>query len=121
MQTVGVMSSDAPPLNESQAQARERLVLLCRHMLSGELSFLEGSIQLCALRSSVGVPEFDPDLAAFVAIASATDHLPPRRVQHLWSAAALQRLQPELARWEIWAKGVADQACRHLIARFSPA
>jgi len=56
-----VLHSDAPALNESQAQARESLVLLCRQMLSGELSFFEGAIQVCGLRFKIGVPEFDSD------------------------------------------------------------
>jgi hypothetical protein len=114
------MSIDSPALNESQVQAREKLVLLCRQMLSGELSFFEGSIQVCSLRFMVGVPEFDPDLLHFVAIESETDHLPLGQVQHRWSAEALRRLQPEFEKTEIWANGVASQACQNLIARFSP-
>ena len=114
------MRIDSPALNESQAQARERLVLLCRQMLSGELSFFEGSILVCSLRFMVGVPEFDHDLLTFVAIESETDHLPPRQVQHRWSAEALRRLQPEFEKAEILAKELATQACLNLIERFSP-
>jgi len=117
---LGVMTVDSPPLNESQAQARASLALLCRQMLDGELSFFEGAIQVCALRFSVGVSEFDPDLLKFVAIASETDHLPPAHVQHRWSSAALQRLQPEFERIEIWARGFAVQACQNIIERFPP-
>mgnify|MGYP003346502157 CR=1 FL=1 len=114
------MTIDSPALNESQAQARKSLVLLCRQMLSGELSFFEGAIQVCALRFCVGVSEFDPDLLAFVGVASETDHLPPRQVQHHWSSAALQRLHPEFEQTEVWAKGFASQACQNIIERFSP-
>ena len=48
------------------------LVLLCRQMLSGELSFFEGAIEVCSLRFSIGVPDTDTDLLAFVAIESET-------------------------------------------------
>ncbi len=115
-----VLHSDAPALNESQAQARESLVLLCRQMLSGELSFFEGAIQVCGLRFKIGVPEFDSDPLAFVAVESEADHLPPRQVQHRWSKTAPQRLQPEFEQTEVWAKGVAEEACHNLIRRFSP-
>lgn len=114
------MTIDSPALNESQAQARAALSMLCHQMLNGELSFFEGAIQVCALRFSVGVPEFDPDLLAFVAVASETDHLPPSQVQYRWSGEALQRLQPEIERAEVWAKGFASQACQNIIERFSP-
>ncbi len=109
---------DSPALNESQAQARERLVSLCRQMLAGELSFFEGAIQVCSLRSSIGVPDADPDFQAFVVIWSETDHLPPRHVQHRWSSTALLRLQPEFEQTETWARGFANQACENLIKRF---
>jgi Protein of unknown function (DUF2489) len=114
------MTIDPPALNESQAQARVSLALLCHQMLNGELSFFEGAIQVCALRSSVGLPEFDTDLLAFVAIASETDHLPPSHIQHRWSNAALDRLQPEFERTETWARGFASQACQNIVERFSP-
>jgi hypothetical protein len=110
---------DSPALNEAQEQAREALVLLCRRMLAGELSFFEGAIQVCSLRFSVGVSDTDPDLQAFVVLKSETDHLPPSDVQHRWSESALQRLQPEFEQTETWAKGVAGQACRNLIERLS--
>jgi hypothetical protein len=114
------MTMDSPALNEFQAQARERLVLLCRQMLIGELSFFEGAIEVCSLRSSVGVPHTDPDLLAFVAIESETDHLPPHHVQNQWASAALLRLQADFEQTETWAKEFASQACQNLIKRFSP-
>ena len=114
------MTIDSPARNEPQAQARERLVVLCHQMLSGELSFIEGANQVCSLRFQVGLPEFDPDLLAFVAIESETDHLPLRHVQYRWSSAALQQLQPEFEKTELWAKGVANHACQNLIERLSP-
>lgn len=113
------MTIDSPALNEAQAQAREKIVLLCRQMLSGELSFFEGAIQVCSLRFNIGISEFDPDLLTFVAIEAETDHLPPSHIQHRWSNVALQRLQTEFEKTEIWASTVASHACHNLIERFS--
>jgi len=112
------MEADSPEWNESQAVARQKLVCLCREMLAGELSFFEGSIQVCAL-TPIGVSESDPDLMAFIAIRSETDHLPPVHSQHLWSVEAIQRLQPEFAKTESWAKSFATKACESLIRRFA--
>lgn len=113
------MSTDSPAYNEAQIKARGELVSLCRAMLANELSFFEGAIRENSLRSTVGTPDHDPDLMAFVTIASETDHLPPLHSQHLWSASALQRLQPEFEKTEIWAKTFAPQACKNLIERFA--
>jgi len=112
---LGVTKNAVSGLNETQAQARERVVLLCQQMLSGELTFFEGAIQICSLRFKVGAPETDADFMAFVAIASETDHLPPSHVQPLCSTLMLQQLQPEFEKTELWAKGFAPQACRNLI------
>ncbi len=113
------MKTDSPPRNESQVKARQELVSLCRAMLAEEMSFVEGAIRVCSLRSSIGFNENDSDLMAFVAIESETDHLPPRHTQKLWSAGALQRLQPEFEKSEVWAKAFASEACKNLIERFT--
>ena len=113
------MNLDTPALNESEEAARRNLVALCRAMLAGELSFFEGAIQVCSLRSSIRVSESDPDITAFVAIESETDSLPTFKAQQLWSADALQRLQPEFEKTETWAKSFASQACNNLIERFA--
>ena len=117
--SLGVMNADTPALNESEEKARYELVVLCRAMLAGELSFFEGAIQVCSLRSSVRVSENDPDLMAFVVIESETDHLPLLRARQLWSNQALQRLQPEFEKTETWAKSFAVEACTNLIERFA--
>lgn len=110
---------DSPTLNEAEAHARERLVSLCRQMLSGELSYFEGAIEVCSLRFKVGARDTDVDLMAFVLIQSETDHLPTSRVQAFCSALKIQQLQPEFKKTEAWAKGFAPQACKNLIARFA--
>lgn len=110
--------NDAVALNEWEEEARAELVELCRAMLAGHLSYFEGAIEVCRLRYQIGVPDFDPDIMAFVLISSETDHLPPERVRHRWSVEALKELEPEFARIEQWAAPFASEACRHLVQRF---
>lgn len=112
------MTSDHPALNESEQNARRRVVALCRAMLSGELSFVEGANKLCALRYDIRVPEHDADIMTFVAILGESDHLPSADSQRFWSSMALKRLEPELAQAESRSKTQATQACNSLIKRF---
>lgn len=113
------MKTDTPSLNESEEIAHQSLVALCRAMLAGELSFFEGAIEVCSLRSSIRVSENDQDIMAFVAIESETDHLPPIKAQPFWSTEALHRLQPEFEKTETWAKSFAIESCKNLIERFA--
>lgn len=119
IEALDVINMDTPALSESEEAARQNLVALCRAMLDSELSFFEGAVQVCALHSSIRVSEDDPDIMAFVAIKSETDHWPMLRTQQHWYANALRRLQPEFDKIETWAKSFAVRACNHLIARFS--
>lgn len=113
------MTQDRPARNESEVKNRQDLVALCRAMISGELSYFEGALRVCPLRFNIGVSEDDPDLMVFAGISSETDHLPPKHIQHRWSREALQRLQPEFERTEVWAKSFASKACENLIERFA--
>lgn len=113
------MIADHPARNESEAEARQKLVALCQAMLAGEMSFFEGAVLICPLRHNIGVSEDDSDLMAFVAIGSETDHLPPKHIQHRWSSEALRRLQSEFNKTEVWAKPFASKACENLIKRFA--
>jgi hypothetical protein len=110
---------ESPALNDTQASARAKLVVLCHQMLAGELSFFEGAIQVCALRSALQVSDSDSDILSFIAIGSETDHLPPKHVQPHCSSSMLERLQPEFDKAELWANSFAVQACRNLIERFA--
>lgn len=112
------MIVDHPSHSEFVAKERQKLVALCRAMFSGEMSFFEGAAQVCLLRHTIEVPEDDLDLRAFVVIESETDHLPLKNIQHHWSAEALEQLQPEFERTEVWAKPFASIACENLIKRF---
>jgi hypothetical protein len=112
--------SDRLPLTEEEQEARSLLVAAAREMLSGELSYHEGSVVVLRLRSRVGgVVDFDEDFNAFVVIESETDHLPLKAQHPLWDQAALTRMAPEYESVEEWARGFAPLACENLIGRFA--
>jgi len=113
------MISDRPARNANEESARAELVALCRAVLAGELSFFEGALRIAPLQSCIGVREHDPDFTPFVVIRSDTDHLPPQSVRHRWSPEALQQLEPEFEKTEVWGKKYATAACENLIKRFS--
>lgn len=99
---------------------RRRLVELARDMLAGRVKYLEGAGRLAAMRFDLdGVQDRDPDFDVFVGIASETDHLPLDAQRALWSATALERLDPEIGKTEAWASEYGAVACRNLIARFN--
>ncbi|WP_075643728.1 DUF2489 domain-containing protein [Paraburkholderia monticola] len=107
-------------MNENQILTRRRLVAMAQAMLAGDLSFLEGAAQILALKNQLdGVADRDPDFDAFVVIRSETDHLPLEADRSQWLTEALARLEPEFRSSEIWARSLAPQACKNLIARFS--
>ena len=111
---------DRPPRNEIEVETRRRVVALARSMLAGELSFMEGAVEVAGLRTRIGgLPERDYDFDAFVVISSETDHLPLQAQRHLWSERALAALAPDFERVQQWATGFAPQACMNLIKRFS--
>jgi hypothetical protein len=106
-------------LSPDEIDARRQLVALAEAMLIGEVSYFDGAPKVCALQCRVGgVQSGDPDFEAFDVISSETDHLPIPTIGHLWSASALQRVQPEMVHTEAWAKDFAPKACVSLIARF---
>jgi hypothetical protein len=89
-------------------------------MLAGELSFMEGAVEVASLRTQIGgLADRDEDFDAFVVISSETDHLPLQAQRHLWSERALASLAPDLERVQQWASGFAPQSCMNLITRFS--
>jgi hypothetical protein len=106
-------------MNEREMMERRRLVEVAHAMLDGKLSFLEGAVQVHAIKNRlIGMAERDPDFGAFLLIMSETDHLPLEAQRHLWAPEALARLEPEFKRTEEWARSFAPQACRNLITRF---
>lgn len=107
-------------MNENESLSRSQLVSVALAMLNEELPFLEGAVQMLAIKNRLsGVADRDPDFDVFVAIQSETDHLPLEAQRQLWSPTALVELEPEIRRAEEWAKSFAPSACRSLIARFN--
>jgi hypothetical protein len=111
---------DRPPLNEEEQEARQQLAYLLRLVLSGHCSYLEAAPRVVYLRSRVGgVGDFDDDFRAFVGINSETDHLPTPATTYLWTEHAIKALEPEIARLEAWAAGLARGSCEALLTRFA--
>uniref|UniRef100_UPI0039EEB754 DUF2489 domain-containing protein n=1 Tax=Bordetella sputigena TaxID=1416810 RepID=UPI0039EEB754 len=108
-------------MNDGEVLARRQIVALAEAMLAGELSFFEGAVQVVDIKRRLsGITDEDPDFHVFLVIQSETDHLPHEAQRPLWSATALDALEAEFLRTEEWAKGFAEQACKNLIARFTP-
>jgi len=107
-------------LNESEIEARHKLVALAKAMIKNEISFFEGASKVLSLKDNIGgVSDSDQDINVFVVIASETDHLPLEKQRHLWSQEALAKLEPEFKKTEEWANTFAPEACKNIIARFS--
>jgi hypothetical protein len=105
--------------NEAEILAARRNILECsRAMLSGELSYIEGSRKIVSSWRSAKLDEWDSDFLPFVGIESETDALPLGKMRSYWNAAALEALQPEIDRLEVWAKNFGEPFCRNLIKRF---
>jgi hypothetical protein len=93
-----------------------RVVEIARAMLTGQVSFIEGSRGICEVVP--GGLRDDPDIIAFVLIDSETDALPVGAQQKLWQPKALEDLRPRIEQAEQWAKTTATAHCRNLIVRF---
>ncbi|CAG9267560.1 DUF2489 domain-containing protein [Paraburkholderia unamae] len=107
-------------MTEQEILARRSLVDIAQAMLDGKLPFLEGAVQVLAIRSQLsGIADRDPDFDVFVVIHSETDHLPLEEQRSMWLPEALDRLDPEIKQSEEWARSFAPQACRNLIERFN--
>lgn len=107
-------------MNGSENLEQRRLVSLAQAMLDGKVSFLEGAVQVLAIKNRLTERSGrDPDFEAFLVIQSETDHLPLNAQRPLWSPEALERLEPQFKRTEEWARSFASQACKNLIERFS--
>lgn len=99
-------------------EARAKIAAIAAVMLSGEVSFIEGSRQICRLRFDAEIADFDDDILAFVVIVSETDALPLGDERRLWNAEALAGLQPEIDHAEEWAKSTGRNACQAMVRRF---
>jgi hypothetical protein len=85
-------------------------------MLAGSLSYLEGARIVSDSGSPAGLQ--DDELDPFRGVVSETDALPiGAEIRKLWSAAALEKLQPAIDKAELWAHEILEPYCRSLVAR----
>ena len=101
--------------------ARTQVAKIAAAVLAGQLSPVLGAIDLNGLRSSVDVPDDDPDFETFMLIDSECDGLPIGSVRQYWSSEALTRKEPKVAHAERWAMDAGAEAFRNVVARFAPA
>jgi hypothetical protein len=94
------------------------MVEIARAMLAGALSFLEGARSIVALYRDAGLAHLDKDIVPFVVVDSETDALPLGAQRLNWQPEALAKLQPEIDRWEAFARRDLLEACKTLIDRF---
>ncbi len=91
---------------------------MASRMLAGSLSYLEGTRRICTLSSAADLSD-DPDFSPFVAVDSGSDMFPvDPDVRKLWSAEALEKLQPEIDATEKWAREALEKPCHVLVGRF---
>ena len=98
---------------------RKRAAEIASGMLDGSIHYLEGAIELSALRYEVGLPEDDKDFLVFSGIASEIDHLPIGAPRQYWSQEALNRHEPEIQESIKWAKEFSLSECKSIVARFN--
>jgi hypothetical protein len=102
-------------------KARSQAATIAAAVLAGQLSPVVGAIDLHGLRSSVDVPDDDPDFEAFMLIESECDGLPIGPARQHWSDEALERKESEVAHAERWAMDTGAEAFRNVLSRFAPA
>ncbi len=84
---------------------------VARKMLSGEVDYLEGAIELSSL---LRLAELDDTFTKFATVSSEIDSLPIGEVRRHWSQAALEKLQPEIEEATAWAKELSLSECERL-------
>lgn len=98
---------------------RKRAAEVARGMIDGSKNYLEGAIELSALRFEVELPEDDKDFVAFSAVASEVDNLPIGAQRQHWSSEALDRHETEMQKSIMWAKEFSLSECKSIVERFS--
>ena len=120
-EVVFLLAGGAPRDMNSIFRERRRAVSIARAVLAGEMDVLVGARDLRGLRFRVGLPDDDPDFECFVLIESETDALPLADERSTWSAAALIRLAPDIARATKWATDLGWEAFQNVVRRFETA
>jgi len=98
---------------------RKRIAKVALGMLDGSVNYLQGAIELEALRHEVGIYENDPDFVAFVAVLSEIDSLPIDISANNWSEEVQLRYKSEIKESVEWAKQFSLSACQSIAARYS--
>jgi hypothetical protein len=99
---------------EYRAQVRERIRVLARGLISGDLGVIAAARELISFRDGVE-PEIGELLMVFVAINSESDTLPIGKERSLWASRALDRLDPEIKAAEQSWREDAVAASTHLL------
>lgn len=98
-------------------RARSQIAELARSTLAGELSFMEGSRSISAIRFMAKI-ENDPDVLPLVQVDMESDTIPLGKVSNLWNRNALAELQSEIDRKESRAREMARPHLENLVRRF---
>jgi hypothetical protein len=99
-------------------EARRKIFATAQRMLSGEISFIEGS-RLIFMESFEAGLDNDPDILPFVGAHSETDSPPIDATDRSnWQKSALDALQPKIDEAENWAKAFVKSHCINLVERF---
>jgi len=103
---------------EAKIVASRDLLEAAQAVVDGRISVIEGARTVVGAGHRLGLTLKDEDFKAMVAIGSETDGFPTGDVRKLWSAKALEALQPEIDKAEAWARPSAIPACQNLLRRF---
>lgn len=110
----------ATPDNQVRISHQQNIADIADDMLNGVIPYLQGAIQLEALRHRVGAYENDPDFMPFVAILSEIHSLPFDALNLPWSEQDVKTHSEEIAASTEWAKEISLVQCQSLLRRYSP-
>ncbi len=100
--------------------SQQKIANVAGSMLNGSIPYLQGAIQLEALRHRVGAYENDPDFMPFVAILSEIHSLPFDAFSIPWCEKDVKKYSEEIAASTEWAKEISSVQCQSLLRRYSP-
>jgi len=96
------------------------MVRAARDILAGRTGIVEGARKLRQFRFS-SLLQNDPDILAFVGIASEADSFPLGGVRRKWNTETLKNKDEELRLYESRVRQRAFQACERIISKFAVA
>ena len=108
------MSINKPLQDESRAAIK----CICQRMISGEVSFVEGTRQVLDCAENARLEQDDADLIVFVGVASETDEVPGQEQLKIWNKIAAAKNAAKWAELERWARDYGSTACRNFVSRF---